>query len=184
MEPIWMAYGKQSGWGYISQINKVTRVKPETTYFSGIRIGIGRPQQETIDVAVDLTTQKAIYAIRRPDKRVSAPPYVNYLTEEQKVKITSIALETEAVPTYVQGEREQNYQFVAISASGGTAFSLEYDIVTKGIEEYLYRNIEDKSMKIYPAVVIKSNDWMVSIAVDLETDKVMYVFRHPIRQGF
>jgi hypothetical protein len=179
----WMAYYKNSGWGgFGSQIPKAAEVTQDAAYFPGVRVGIGRPQQEAIDIAVDLTTQKAIYSIRRPDKRVSAPAYVNYLSEEQKVKITSIALGTRAVQKYIQGEHQVDYQFVAVNPSREIAFSMDYDIVAKGIPEYLDKDITDKPMKIYPAVFFKSDSWMVSIAVDLETDNVMYIWINPTRQ--
>jgi hypothetical protein len=94
-----------------------------------------------------------------------APSYVRYLTKEEKVEINAIALGTEAVQTYIKGEYAVDYHLVVISSSGGIAFSIEYDTVRKGIPAYQYKEAEEKSMTIYPAVVIKSDSWMVSIAI-------------------
>lgn len=184
-EPGWMSYqpsNKTIPWGFLNIDNKVKQANPQFIYFPAVKIGLGTPQQFEVNVAVDSSIEEAVYAVRMPDKRVASPPYVQYLTEEQRAKITAIALETEEVKKYIGGEYKIEYRFWAISKSGGYLFTLEYDIVSKGIPDSRYKDIEDNSMKIYPAVFFKSENWMVEVVVDLETEKVVHTDVEPVRR--
>lgn len=109
--------------------------------------------------------------------RHSVPSYIKLLTETDKAKIIQIASEAPDAKQY-GGNLVTGYQWVAISESG-EVHGMSYDIIEKGIPFYV-----PIDSRIYPAVVFNSGSWMVSVAVDLETEKIMYTFDFPTGNRF
>ena len=110
---------------------------------------------------------------------VSAPAYLHYLTDSEKAKVLAIASQARDVRKYVGSNPQIVFHWVAISASGGTIFSLGYDIVDKGMPAYQYNSLISNNMTIYPAVMFNPAGWMVSVAVDPIAEKVLFTYTHP-----
>jgi hypothetical protein len=179
---VWACY-KDSviGWGYCNYDtkDKLAQHASDFNIFPGVEIDLGTPQQYKAYIAVDLFTEKAIYAAIIPDKHVKAPDNVKPLTEEEKTKLISIASKYNSEKSLISGDFKTDFQWVVFSQNGDIKSGIDYDAVEKGIPYYAYEDYQ--SMIVYPAVKFESSSWMVSIAIDLKTEKVVDVFAHPLR---
>lgn len=174
----WLSYDNRESaidmmrWGY----RNYNIVDAAITYFPSAKIGLGTPQEFEVSVAVDLGTDLAVYAIIRPDRRVSPPPYMKPLTEEEKTRLTTIASQNEGVKSL--GSNYKNIvKWFALGVGGG--YQLPYDIIEKGVPAY----VDLQYMTIYPAVKFSSESWTVAVAVDLKTGKTVYTLPGPIRRS-
>jgi hypothetical protein len=178
----WATYNKSAipEWGFTSYNAKDLIKKPNIndTFFPAVEIGLGTPQQYFIRVAVDLGSEKAVYADASPDKHVSAPANVKPLTEEQKAKLIEIGSNTEDFKMFI-GSNKYNirFQWVAVYGNGGSS-GLEYDIFEKGIRDNL-----PLAATIYPAVVFDTGSWIVRVAIDLQNSTIMDSTNFPSRRG-
>jgi hypothetical protein len=179
----WASYnpGSTIEWSYCDYDNKEQLLQSNVNYsrFPALEIGLGTPQQFNAYVAIDLHAEKAVYATIIPDGHVIAPPIVKPLTEYEKATLVAIASESDAVKTRMSDYHAVDFQWVGISQSGGTAYGMNYDAIEKGIPAYV--PLKSESITIYPSVLFKSKDWIVSVAIDLQNAKIMYIYSHPTR---
>lgn len=133
------------------------------------------------------------------------PENLRWLTDEEKAKITEIALSTDAAQEWLQKESQYKTRidWIALTPSlEGEGYSgyeiFEYDTVEKGIPrgtvdltppgstvKVVSIGVPDNA-EIYPNVTIwfgEPKKWVVSVAVDVETGKVMYEEDYPYRTG-
>ena len=127
------------------------------------------------------------------------PENLRWLTDEEKAKITEIALSTDAAQEWLQKEEQYKtgIDWIALypdpegeGYSGYTRF--EYEIVEKGIPRGTVDwTPPDSTVKvvsigvpedaeIYPCVTIWFGvKWVVSVAIDVETWKVVFKEDYP-----
>jgi hypothetical protein len=180
----WITYNKSniSPWDFYSYIFKDIPKKTikNDIIFPAVEIGLGTPQQYFMRVAVDLNSEKAAYASVTVDKHVAVPSYVKPLTEEEKTKLIEIGSTAPDFKTFVgNNEYTIDFQWVAISQSGGYIAGLDYDIFEKGIENNV--PLESKKMIVYPAVNFDMGSWVFRVTIDLSNSNIVNVFRFPVR---
>jgi hypothetical protein len=127
------------------------------------------------------------------------PKNLRWLTDEEKTKITEIALSTDAAKEWLQKESQYKtgIDWIALfpdhegeGYDGYTRF--EYDIVEKGIprgtvdmtppgsSQKIVSIGVPEDAEIYPDVTIWFGmKWVVSVAVDVETGKVVFDEDYP-----
>lgn len=136
-----------------------------------------------------------------PGLPVDFPQQLRYLTDEEKARITEIALSTPKAQEWLKKESQYTLRigWIAIfndpeGLSGYQVF--DYDTVTKGIPrgtvkatdstgfEFTAIGIPD-SAEIYPYIIIHfgPDKWAVCVAVDMETWNVVYEQDYPYRTG-
>lgn len=133
------------------------------------------------------------------------PENLRWLTDEEKQKIIDIALNTPAAQEWLQKESQYktNIDWIALNPDHeGEGYSgyqhFEYEIVGKGIPRgtlditpadshttYRFTGVPEDA-EIYPNVTIWFGEparWVVSVAVDLEAERAVYVEDYPFRTG-
>jgi hypothetical protein len=133
------------------------------------------------------------------------PESLRWLTEEEQARMTEIALSTPAALEWLQ--KESQYQvsigWIALNPShSGEGYSgyrrFEYDIVEEGIprgtvditppgsaEKIVSVGVPEDA-EIYPEITIlfgEPAEWVVSAAIDLATERVVYSENYPARKG-
>jgi hypothetical protein len=182
----WSSYNKYStfGWslhGYFTK-DLIKKLNLDFIFFPAVEIGLGTPQQYFMVVAVDLGSEKAVYASVNVDKHVPTPAYVKPLTEEEKAKLIEIGSADPQYKIFIGSSKPKiSFQWVAISKNGGEINGLNYDIFDKGIPDYV--PLESESMTVYPAVVFDTGSWMLRVAIDLQNSTIMNSSDFPIRMG-
>jgi len=129
------------------------------------------------------------------------PKNLRWLTEEEKDRVIKIALSTPVAVEWQQKESQYKTSigWIALEPNPeGEGYSgywqFEYDIVEKGIprgtvdvtppgspEKMVSVGVPEEA-EIYPNVTIwfgEPAEWVVSVAIDLETGKVVYVEGYP-----
>jgi len=133
------------------------------------------------------------------------PENLRWLTEEEKEKAIEIALSAPAALEWQQKESqyETSIDWIALNPSpSGEGYSgyrrFEYEIVEEGIprgtvdvtppgssERIVFVGVPEDA-EIYPNVTIRFGEpaeWIVSVAVDLKTEKVVYDEGYSFRTG-
>jgi hypothetical protein len=178
----WASFNKNStiSWSFYGNDTKDTNLKPDQNkiFFPYVEIGLGTPQQNLVQVVVDLSPPKAVYASYTLDKHVAAPSYVKPLTEEEKSKLIEIGTKAPDFKYFKDSNYNISFQWVAIGR--GEKSGLEYDIFEKGIEDYV--PLESQSMVIYPAVVFENGSWIFRAAIDLSSTNIVDTFVIPVRR--
>jgi hypothetical protein len=181
---LWATYNKSAipEWGFTSYNAKDLIKKPHIndTFFPAVKIGLGAPQQYFIRVAVDLSSEKAVYASVNVDKHVPAPAYVKPLTDEQKAKLIEIGSSDSQVKKFI-GSSKPDISFQWVAVSKGQISGLDYDIFEKGIPDWV--PLESMSMTVYPAVVFENGSYRFSVAIDLQHSAIIYTNGDPVRRG-
>jgi hypothetical protein len=135
---------------------------------------------------------------------VDFPENLRWLTDEEKNRITEIALSTESARERLQQENhyETSISWIALTPGmDGEDYAgyqvFEYDTVAKGIprgtvtatsstgQKVKFTGVPDNA-EIYPYVFIwfgAPKKWVVAVAVNVETGKVMYEEEYPYRTG-
>jgi hypothetical protein len=136
-----------------------------------------------------------------PGLPVDFPQQLRWLTDEEKARITEIALSTPKAQEWLQKENQYTMRigWIAIftdpeSLSGYQVF--DYDIVAKGIPRGTIKATDSSgfeftaigipnSAEIYPYIIIHfgPDTWTVCVAVDVETWNVTYEQDYPHRTG-
>jgi len=133
------------------------------------------------------------------------PENLRWLTEEEKAKAIEIALSAPTALEWRQKESqyETSIDWIALNPSpsgeGYTGYRrFEYEIVEEGIPrgtvdvtppgsaERIVSVGVPEDAEIYPNVTIRFGEpaeWIVSVAVDLEAEKVVYDEGYPFRTG-
>ena len=133
------------------------------------------------------------------------PENLRWLTEEEKARLIEIALNTPKAQEWLEKENqyETSISWIALrpssSGEGYAGYSrFEYEIVEKGIPrgtvdvtppgspERIVSVGVPEDAEIYPDVTILFGEpakWIVSVAVDLKTEKVVYDEGYPFRTG-
>jgi hypothetical protein len=183
---VWASYNKNStfGWSLNGYITKDPFIQPNKndTFFPAVEIGLGTPQQYFMVVAVDLRSEKAVYASLNVDKHVPTPAYVKPLTEEQKAKLIEIGSADPQYKMFIGSNKHTiSFQWVAISQNGLEINGLGYDIFETGIRDIV--PLESASMTVYPAVIFDTGGWIVRVAIDLQNSTIMNSTNFPSKRG-
>jgi hypothetical protein len=140
-----------------------------------------------------------ISSVSLPELSTDFPKNLRWLTDEEKAKITEIALNTDLAKECRQKESQYKtaIDWYALNPdpsgqgySGYTRF--EYDTVAKGIprgtatvtdpdsgQTYTYLGVPENA-EIYPGVTIWfGEEWVVSVAVDVDSGEVKYEESYP-----
>ncbi len=146
----------------------------DAEWYPGVMIGFGSPQEWLIAVAADLAADKAIHVESFADvPRVESN--LEYLNEEQKTRIVEIACE--AVGVSEQSAHKVEYVWIGISED--SKYTLEYEVVEKGIPEYAWSEM----ITYYPGVRFILGSSVIKVAINLDTDEVVFRDGFPARKG-
>ncbi len=133
------------------------------------------------------------------------PENLRWLTEEEKARAVEMALDTPAASEWRQNESvyTASIGWIALTpGSPGEGYSgyriFEYEIVAEGIprgviditpegspEKIVSAGVPENA-EIYPNVTLRFGEpaeWQVSVAVDLEANKVVFNEGYPTRKG-
>jgi hypothetical protein len=146
----------------------------DAEWYPGVMIGFGSPQEWLIAVAADLAADKAIHVESFADvPRVESN--LEYLNEEQKTRIVEIACEAAGVSE----QSAHKVEYVWIGISEDSKYTLEYEVVEKGIPEYAW----SETITYYPGVRFILGSSVIKVAINLDTDEVVFRDGFPARKG-
>ena len=125
------------------------------------------------------------------------PDNLRWLTDSEKNKIIEIALATPKALEWLQKESryEINIRWIALrpdpSGKGYAGYhKYKYEIVETGIpiypEDLIILMGDEKVAEVYPDVTIWFGEpikWVVSMAINLDEEKVVYIEDYPARYG-
>jgi hypothetical protein len=106
---------------------------------------------------------------------------MRWLTDDEKDKVIEIALSTSEALRELEEESVYKAEVDWIAMDNSTWWVLDYETVEAGIPAYV-----PKSAVIYPRVLIhfgEPEQWQVMVAVDLDTEEVVFVEENPARNG-
>lgn len=169
--------------------------------FAGLTVVGCRPQSAAPPVVVEVpiaapAVNATITPVPQPLRNSLAisetnrwfPPNLRGLTDDEKNNLTKIALNSTVALKQLQKESRYNtaIDWIALipnpSGEGYTGYrKFSYDTIETGIPIYppgtVVLGVDPKTTELYPGVTILFGEpavWIVSIAVDLKTGKVVY----------
>jgi hypothetical protein len=106
---------------------------------------------------------------------------LRWLTDDEKDRLIEIALSTPEALRQLEEESVYKAEVNWIAVDNSTWWKVDYEAVESGIPAYV-----PQSAVFYSHVLIRFGEpeqWQVMVAVDLDTEKVVFVEENPARNG-
>ncbi len=190
-----------------------------------VHISVGEPAGKHLHVAIDREKMEVVNVELMPGRPSAGPEptpgpasgvfpaehprdfpeNLRWLTDEEKVKLVEIALNTPKAQEWLQKESQYKtgISWLALNPNPeGEGYSgyrrFDYDIVATGIprgkvditpegsSERIVSEGVPEDAEIHPSVTIwfgEPTEWVVSVAVDIDSEKVVLEESYPARKG-